>query len=394
MIWILLFFAIFRPSPLSAQTDPIQLSKFRAIGSTGDWVQIYNNSVSAVNLSDYQFTDSSGNTKTASCILSANSYYQVNFSNQLNNDGDTINIKKNNIIIDSVEYCNHNCPPSSATLDIYSSYCSSRESGLAWTNLNSEIECPQLSNSGCLTPTSVPSPSPNPSTIPTPSPTTIPNSSPSVSISISNSSLKINQSYEININLSNLSVGHSYAYKAFGGKNDNYGISTQKGSTWLNYNSAWSDFPIISATSSTQDNLKLTIRVDDDEPTGSGQLKVKVKDQTDGNDFESPAVNITILQADPTATSTPKITSSPSITQTPTPQPTAVLEPLPTDGLFLEPIQPSGLVAGLSTSADIIISPTPTAKKNLGNDIIPIALVTVGGLFLTAPLIISKIKPA
>ena len=131
---VLLLLALIRPNYAHA-TDPIRLAKFKAINSSGDWIQIYNSSDDSVDLTGYSVTDTTTtNHKSLGCILAAHSYYQVDFSDYLNNTGDTIFLKNNTTTIDSIQYCNHNCSADTASIDIYRSSCTTYdESSAKWT---------------------------------------------------------------------------------------------------------------------------------------------------------------------------------------------------------------------------------------------------------------------
>ena len=73
MLLLLLLLLLVRPSTVHA-ADAIQLAKFKAINSSGDWIQIHNTSNTAVDLSGYSVTDTTTtNHVNFNCILAANS---------------------------------------------------------------------------------------------------------------------------------------------------------------------------------------------------------------------------------------------------------------------------------------------------------------------------------
>ncbi len=83
------------PTPDPTITNPtsgISLSEFMPYSSI-EWVEIYNSNSYPVKLSGWKLTDNSSNTKSLPDLtISANGYVTYDFSNLLNNDGDTINL--------------------------------------------------------------------------------------------------------------------------------------------------------------------------------------------------------------------------------------------------------------------------------------------------------------
>ena len=274
-------------------------------------------------------------------------------------------------------------------------------------NLNTEVECPSLTNNSCvlptptptstptpiptspsLTPTSTPSQTPAPTTNPTATPTKIPD--PGLTVDPLPSTLKIGQNYTINFKISDAVVGHDYTVKAFGGAN-NYGIQTQSGSDWLNNNSAWTSFIKYAAVASSI-NTSLVIRVNPDQSLGQANVAFKLKDLTNNNDYAQTAIqSVQIIAADPT--------SGP--TATPTLKPTATITPFPTDELLptdssMAAESASSDTASVQGVSDINnTNSTPSSaplKKSSFGKVFPFILIGLGGLLLCLPLIIAKIK--
>ncbi len=74
-----------------------------------DWVELYNNySDQNVDLSTYALIDitQSGNKKTLNCILAPNGFVVVDWSDSLNNGGDTFKLKNGESVVDCVSYRN------------------------------------------------------------------------------------------------------------------------------------------------------------------------------------------------------------------------------------------------------------------------------------------------
>lgn len=86
------------PTPDSTITNPasgISLTEFMPYSSI-EWVEIYNDNSYPVKLSSWKLTDGSSNNKSLpDLIIPSKGYVTHDFSNLLNNDGDTINLISN-----------------------------------------------------------------------------------------------------------------------------------------------------------------------------------------------------------------------------------------------------------------------------------------------------------
>jgi hypothetical protein len=86
------------PTPDSTVSNPtsgISLTEFMPYSSI-EWVEIYNSNSHPVKLSGWKLADNSSNTKSLPDLtISANGYTTYDFSNLLNNDGDTITLINN-----------------------------------------------------------------------------------------------------------------------------------------------------------------------------------------------------------------------------------------------------------------------------------------------------------
>lgn len=98
----LLFFVFNIPKISFAE---VVINEFSS-STSDDWVELYNNSDQAVDLSAYTLLDgsSSGNVKTFSCILYPKGFSLAGFGNDLNNGGDIIYLKKLETSVDCVAY--------------------------------------------------------------------------------------------------------------------------------------------------------------------------------------------------------------------------------------------------------------------------------------------------
>lgn len=169
----------------------VVINEFSSASSSDDWVELYNNSDSPIDLSAYLLIDVAENTKGFSCTLNSHGFVVADWSNRLNAGGDTVRLKNNGSIVDCVVYgdgANQKCDGKD-TIDLPS--ISSNEFGArlpdgsgAWSKTT--VNTKDSPNSGsskdnsaiCVVPT--PTPTDAPTTVPTntPVPTATPVSTP------------------------------------------------------------------------------------------------------------------------------------------------------------------------------------------------------------------------
>ncbi|HUW22098.1 MAG TPA: lamin tail domain-containing protein [Candidatus Bathyarchaeia archaeon] len=168
-LFLLLFlFLIFSTGQVSAQ---IILNEFSATTSD-DWVEVYNSSTEAVNLSEYILVDSIDGVKQFSaCLLLAGGFLAVDWSNRLNNGGDQIKLKKDGVVVDCVAYKEG---PACGGKDIDLPELESGQYGVRepegsgnWVRKSTDTKA---DNSQCLVYSPTPSPTPPPTLTPTPTP--------------------------------------------------------------------------------------------------------------------------------------------------------------------------------------------------------------------------------
>jgi len=261
-----------------------------------------------------------------------------------------------------------------------------------------------------ITPTATPSATlaPTPTSVPTPS-------SPNVNFTLPISTIVKNDAFNINVDLSGLSVGKTYYIKAFSVSNTS-AIDTKNGSSWLANTATWTLFPYSVASSGSQSTV-IQARA-----TVSGvisDLKIRIRENTTNYDSTN---QMTLIIAEPTSvppTPTPNPTSTPPPTNTPvpaststpyptsTPKPTSSLTPTPTEVLEEEPtpinddellptITPAfsvqtldSEVLGDSTSFPNTETSEIVEKKN---SLLPVILIVGGGLVLLTPLLLTVLK--
>ncbi len=168
-----------------ASTD-ILLNEFSAL-SDPDWVEIYNTSSETINIDGWVIRDSTQTNKiNLSGYICPNSFRKFDFSNRLNNDGDTIKIldsESSTTPINEITYFSSTIP------EHQSGQSTSRQSPGSdnWQVLtnpspqNDESCFPQPTPEPTSEPTPTPSPtptSPSGAPTPTPSPKATPKSSP------------------------------------------------------------------------------------------------------------------------------------------------------------------------------------------------------------------------
>lgn len=132
----------------------VTINSFNFEGSP-DWVEVVNNENYEVNFGDYSITDVAGNQIKKELFIPSRGNCVFDFSNRLNNDGDTIFLRKGEELVDCVAYG-----------DSAGGHCER----VGTSTENKPV-------SGCYSPT------PPPTSEPTPTPTKTPTASPTPSLS-------------------------------------------------------------------------------------------------------------------------------------------------------------------------------------------------------------------
>lgn len=207
MILLFLFILLFllppfiTPSPASASSVVInELSP----GTNADWVEVYNTTDQHIDLSSFNLVDQTGNEKTFSCQLAPHGFHAVDWSNRLNNAGDTISLKSSGQVIDCLAYGNGDegscqtgtaiqapsadqtvarMPDGSDTWKIVSQSTKDNpnDGSQKQTNAICSVPSPTLVPTDVPTPTKTPSPTKTPTPSRTPTPEVIPTNTPAVS---------------------------------------------------------------------------------------------------------------------------------------------------------------------------------------------------------------------
>ncbi len=174
---------IFSVSEVSAQVSVV-INEFSST-SNNDWIELYNTSNSQVDLNGWLVKDAVGNDKKySSLVIPASGYCVTDFSNWLNNNGDTIELYNGSQKIDCVSYgggssCGNGA---SAPAPETGQVAARRPNGTGTWQISSMITSGYSNDETVEPPNKVlcfsPTPVPTPTSIPTASPTSTPTSSP------------------------------------------------------------------------------------------------------------------------------------------------------------------------------------------------------------------------
>jgi len=88
----------------------IVINEFSSNNAGNDWIELYNVNTYPINLNDCILKDASSNQLILSGNINSKSFSVFEWSNKLNNDGDTIMLLCNNLLIDQVIYGSGNAP--------------------------------------------------------------------------------------------------------------------------------------------------------------------------------------------------------------------------------------------------------------------------------------------
>lgn len=363
MAFLLFLIYLFLANPVFAESS-IKITDFSS-NSSPEWIQLTNNSSESINISGWYFKDLAGTVKTINNTCISTTLTQTfEFTNYLNNDGDTVYLYNNaNELIDTFTYT---------------------------TGVTKDK--PSSSNT-CAIPTNTPTPTSVPTN--TPTPTATPTSDPAVTNPTSGISLTEFMPYSdpewVEIYNSN-----DYPVKLVSWKLEEKDANTRNIST---LSIPAKSYLIFEYSPFFDNNNAETVILRNQNNTSIGQYSYSAGLRTldrswssiKGNWCQSSITkgyeNVTSCYSSPT--STPILTPTPDqtkFTSSDTATESAIIEPT-SESSFLSPSpQPTttpttGSVLGDDTSS------TATKKNYL-----PLILIITGGLLLTSPLIISKLK--
>ena len=177
--------------PFSVFASEVIINEFSPLSSP-DWVEVYNISTESADLSLYKLQDASGNTLSLYGTILPSGFATFDWSNRLNNDGDTFSLYKNLDIVMTVTYGGQEniCLPSSSgsiawipdggnTYDRLSTSTKNLTNGISFTD---PCPTPTATSTSTPTPTSISTPTntpaPPPTNIPVPTKTPTPTLKP------------------------------------------------------------------------------------------------------------------------------------------------------------------------------------------------------------------------
>ncbi len=230
--------------------------------------------------------------------------------------------------------------------------------------------------------------------------------SPQIQITNYPSSAIAGSEFNITFSATALDPNVNYYSKSLGGLEfyDSQTWST-KTSSWLSWNSSWSDLDEFTASAEASALGTLKTRFKSDTAAGNQQFKIRIRKVGTETNYDSESVTISVASPAPTATPTTTPTSTPIATKTPTPIPTATSTPKPT----IKPSSTATPTAIPDTTPEVLafsdeVTPTPEPetlsddqpivnKKNF--PVVPIVLSASGlGLIGAAfyPLIKVRLR--
>jgi hypothetical protein len=155
---------------------------------------------------------------------------------------------------------------------------------------------------------------------------------PLINITDYPTSIEIEKSFNIEVELTGLEPRANYYVKSIGGE-DWHKIKTwsEKTGEWLAWNASWEKMPEISASAEGRATVTITSKFTSKTSIGQNPYKIRIRKVKSNTNYDSEPVNIQV-EPIPTPTPTftpipptPTFTPTPSLTSSPTPSPTPVL---------------------------------------------------------------------
>ena len=194
----------------SAASAQVVINEFSPLSSP-DWVEVYNNSTESANLSTYKLQDAAGNILTLSGTILPSGFAAFDWSNRLNNDGDTFSLYKNSDVVMTVTYGGQGnvCIPSSLgsiawipdggnTYDRLLTSTKNLTNGISFTD-PCPTPTPEPTSTSTATPTSIPTSTPTPTPTPTKTSTPTPTKNPTPKPTITPSSISTSEELVLGI---------------------------------------------------------------------------------------------------------------------------------------------------------------------------------------------------
>lgn len=357
-------------SPVWAQS--VVLNEFIAHPSSGnDWVEIYNPTASAVDLSGWTLVDTTSVMKNLSGNISPGGLITFDVTNRLNNSGDTIYLKDTTSkTIDSYTY---NFDPG---LD--QSIGRSPDGG-GWTTLMTATKgTPNSPSLVTPSPTVSPPTSLPQTTSPTSSPTSSSTTGPNLVVSSVPSRVSVEEEFSVSVNIADFSPNTKYYLKgAFRkGSSTNYFGQTKVAGVWIKNNQSYTEQLSITTDSAGNSNGTLTVKgdVDDSGFVGTGDYSFKIGYYRDSSSVAWSNEVIVNLTSPPSPTPSLQATDKKVVQQKATPKPKIVALPLTILG---------------TASAQTTPSPTSTQTKIGSMTAINLLLISLGIIAVLVGILIA-----
>lgn len=187
---------------------------------------------------------------------------------------------------------------------------------------------------------------------------------PQISVTSFPSTANAGQEFEIGFSAVGLSVGSSYYIKGLGGENFTEVDTWNSG--WFQQNAAWVSMPTFDSGSDGSPSATFKVRFDEEAASGTKDFKVRIKkSDSDGPNFDSSIVSISVSALPPTPSATPMRSSSPSLV--PTPTATHFLSVLPTKRPTKTPTPSPTIEVRPEVLAEETTGPTPALESTPQN---------------------------
>lgn len=149
---------------------------------------------------------------------------------------------------------------------------------------------------------------------------------PSITISLPQTSVTAGDEFMIEISAEDIDPNTAYYMKALGGP-ELYDVQTLHNSSWLSWNSTWSDFPTLTSENSSA-SATLTARFKPGLQGATLDIKTRIRKADSETNIDSNIMSMQVIIR-PTPQPTPTSTKTPTPTPTHTPSPTPTKPPTP-----------------------------------------------------------------
>jgi len=290
-----------------------------SIGSH-QWVELYNNSEKEIDLGGWIIDDSGGST-----------YYQIDQGTKIGSGEyktfqsgkfyfnpttpDSVILKDITGKVDRYDY--------SASVGNLATFCRYPDGSSNWTVCQPTKDSNNILASTTPTPTSTLTSIPT--LTPTPTPTPLSTSTPAQGSSLTitatfPSSVKIGESFNVDVQLSNADSNSDYYLKVRLGTDESHLTKgeTENNGKWFSDTEGWSNFPRITTDGAGNWTGQLKARIKQGESGGEYKLRVRAHSVEEDKNYDSSVYGLSAEVETPTPTSllslTPTVTATPTLT--------------------------------------------------------------------------------